>query len=89
MYIFDEFFDRELQEALLSGPTPHGATFDDRRRWCGRCACSVFPRAADIRAPWADKTCPTCSSLWPEFVELYQVSLLLADEDDVFTGMLH
>ena len=89
MYIFDDFFDRELQEALLSGPTPHGATFDDRRRWCGRCACSVFPRAEDSRAPWADKTCPTCSSLWPEFVELYQISLLLADEDDTFTGMLH
>lgn len=89
MNTFDEIPEMGFLESWLNHPTPHGTTFDDRRRWCALCCRSVFPRAEDRRAPWADKTCPTCSSLWPEFVELYQVSLLLADEDDVFTGMLH
>jgi hypothetical protein len=39
---------------------------------------------------WADKICQRCTSIWPEFSDLYQLQLLMADEDeDYFPETMH
>lgn len=86
-----DWIDRDLlAEAFREMPTPHGATFDDGRRWCGRCETPVLTCAPVMGNGWADKICQRCTSIWPEFSDLYQLQLLMADEDeDYFPETMH
>ena len=86
-----DWLDRDLlAEAFAEMPTPHGVWFDDNRRWCGRCETPVLTCEAVEGNPWADKICQRCTSIWPEFSDLYQLQLLMQDEDDeLFLETMH
>ena len=63
-------------------PTPHGARFDDGRRWCGRCNKTVLTCAPVTTNSWADKMCPRCTAIWPEYMDLYQLWAMMEHDDD-------
>jgi hypothetical protein len=92
MLSLPEDFDRELlAEAFLDMPTPHGATFDDLRRWCGKCEEPVVCGQPSTFNTWADKICPRCTAIWPEHIDLFQMTQMMADDEDedVYLGMMH
>jgi hypothetical protein len=49
----------------------HGQVFDDRSRWCASCECTVHTETDPdaVEFAFSGKKCPTCSALWPEYVE--------------------
>lgn len=83
MHSLPEGFDRELlKEAFLDMPTPHGAIFDDMRRWCGKCLVPVRGCEPVVGNSWADKICPQCTAIWPEYTDLYQMWMMMEHDED-------
>ena len=66
---FNAVFDNSVPNEQI---IKHGIVFDDGRRWCGVCqkpkrTCT----STDSQSLWANKCCPKCFSLWPEYLEEY------------------
>jgi hypothetical protein len=92
MYSLPEGFDRALlAEAFADMPTPHGMTFDDNRRWCGKCEELVVCSEPVPGNGWADKICPRCTAIWPEHMDLFHLTQMMDDdeEEDLYLGMMH
>jgi len=83
----DTDFKLMLAKEFIESDIVHGQWFDDGRRWCCICQTTRFmcePVAGDV---WADKTCPECTGLWPEFVEMVINNLI--DDDEFDSTMTH
>ena len=80
-----EEFIKNLLSKEPADPTDlkiiHGQLFDDNRRWCGLCQSARFICEPVESNQWADKMCSSCSSLWPEYVEL---ALAAIADDEIF-----
>jgi hypothetical protein len=55
----------------LSCECEHGQEFDNRSRWCAVCERTVAVEndPDEFEFIFSGKKCPTCSALWPEYVE--------------------
>lgn len=66
----DDYFRKMISEYFAAAPIDHGEWFDDGRRWCGMCNHPRFMCEPIEGMKYADKTCRSCSCLWPEFVSM-------------------
>jgi len=69
-----------LIELFLQTPMIHGELFDNGRRWCLVCQTAQLVCEPVSNDGWADKVCPDCTSLWPEYVDMV-VNGLMNDDD--------
>ena len=76
----DDDFRKMLVDAFAKSEISHGEWFDDCRRWCCICQSARFMCEPVDDNVWAEKTCPECSGLWPEYVDMV-VYNLINDED--------
>jgi hypothetical protein len=75
-------FERnEIIAAFEQLPIEHGTVFDNGSRWCGICNTTRKMPAFSQTHPWADKTCLTCTAVWPEYVELLLAYAMDHDND--------
>jgi len=77
--VTDEYIRTKIIEYFTNMETPHGTVFDDHRRWCGGCERPVLSCEPCEELPWADRICPDCRAVWPEYVDDY---ILASDEVD-------
>jgi len=91
MFWASEVIDRKnIIQDFVDLPTPHGAQFDDGRRWCGKCMTPVLTCEAVVGNGWADKICKHCTAIWPEYADLYQLWVMMEhDEDDDFGAVVY
>lgn len=91
MFWASEVLDRKnIIQDFVDLPTPHGAQFDDGRRWCGKCMTPVLTCEAVVGNGWADKICKHCTAIWPEYADLYQLWVMMEhDEDDDFGAVVY
>ena len=91
MFWASEVLDRtDIIQDFVDLPTPHGAQFDDGRRWCGKCMTPVLTCEAVVGNGWADKICKHCTAIWPEYADLYQLWVMMEhDEDDDFGAVVY
>ena len=91
MFWASEVLDRkDIIQDFVDLPTPHGAQFDDGRRWCGKCMTLVLTCEAVVGNGWADKICKHCTAIWPEYADLYQLWVMMEhDEDDDFGAVVY
>lgn len=91
MFWASEVLDRtDIIKDFVDLPTPHGAQFDDGRKWCGKCMTPVLTCEAVVGNGWADKICKHCTAIWPEYADLYQLWVMMEhDEDDDFGAVVY
>ena len=77
----DDDLRKVLAKEFIESDIIHGQWFDDGRRWCCVCQATRFMCEPVEKDVWADKTCPECTGLWPEFVEMVINNLI--DDDDL------
>ena len=74
-----------LIEIFTNTGTKHGVEFDDGRRWCAGCERPQVISQASPDRPWAEKTCPLCTAVWPEYAMAITQGLM---EDEEFIDEL-
>ena len=90
MFWASEVVDRkDIIQDFVDLPTPHGAQFDDGRRWCGKCMTPVLACQAVAANGWADKICQRCTAIWPEFADLYQLWVMMEHDDDASQDVVY
>lgn len=78
-----------LDNARSDDIAPHGAHFDDGRRWCVVCQTPKFTCTTGSNY-WQDKSCPKCQTIWPEHeAEFQQAMIENLDSDEWFLGYIH
>lgn len=84
----------DIMEAFLNDPTPHGAMFDNGKRWCGICESIQTPIIEStskdefgiVPVSWKARACPYCSGIWPEHMHEFAYRM---HNDTEFHEMIH
>ena len=77
----EEEFRIMLANIFLTQPIDHGTKFDNNKRWCGVCNQTQPQCNASKIDYWADKMCPNCTAVWPEYVKNFYQAVQTQDEE--------